>query len=259
MRQGVRDSLRPGAKPKKDADDNTGKGYLAESTSDPENLKGRPDDISFVIDHALADSALHADPDRIAVAGHSFGAYTTLAIAGMTVNLPGDPGHSFRDPRVKAGIAMSPQGSGAMRVAPGAWDHITMPVLLLTGTKDYGQGERIAAWRREPFDAIKAAAKNHDAWLMVITDATHMTFATSGRRPLRKNSDEEAGPHQRLILKAVDSFLDTHLKGDAAAMDWLQQAAAGHREDCTVETTEPVAAAKPEAPSSEPAPAPVGK
>ena len=251
VESGVRDRFRTRGRAK--AGDPPAKGYLEESTSDPENLKGRPADISFVIDHLVAEPALHADLDRIAVAGHSFGAYTTLAIAGMTVNLAGEPAHPLRDPRVKLGIAMSPQGSGAMRVETGAWDPITIPVLLLTGTKDYGQGERIAAWRRQPFDEIKKAGKNPDAWLMVITDATHMTFATSGSRPLRKNTDEEAGPHQQLILKTVDAFLDAHLLAKPNAMDWLKHAAAEHRADCTVETTAPVPAPAPKEPAAAPA------
>jgi predicted dienelactone hydrolase len=236
------------------------RGWLEESTSDPANLTSRPADISFVIDHLAADEPLHADTSRIAVAGHSFGAYTALAIAGMVVHLPDDPAHSFRDPRVKAAIAMSPQGSGAMHVRPGAWDGIQIPTLLLTGTRDYGQGQRIAAWRRQPFDEIKDAGTNRDAWLMVITGATHMTFATSGNRPLRKNTDGEAGPHQRLVLRAVDGFLDAHLRSQPEAMNWLQQAASEHRKDCTVETTA-VPAAKTSASAEEPASAaaPAGK
>ena len=61
------------------------------NTSDPDNLKNRPLDISFVIDHALADETLsrEIDSSRIGVAGHSFGAYTAMAVAGMLVDLPG--------------------------------------------------------------------------------------------------------------------------------------------------------------------------
>jgi hypothetical protein len=87
---------------------------------------------------------------------------------------------------------------------------------------------------------------------MVITDATHMTFATSGNRPLRRNTDDEAGPHQQLVLRAVDGFLDAHLRDTPAAMDWLTQAASSRRDDCTVETTAAVPAPPP---PKEPAPA----
>jgi predicted dienelactone hydrolase len=216
-----------------------GSNFLADSTSSPENLRNRPADVSFVIDRIAADAELAplADLGRIAVAGHSFGAYTSLAVAGMKVEIPGNPGLSFRDPRVKAAIAMSPQGSGAMRVQPGAWGSIDIPVLLLTGTRDYGQGARAAAWRREPFDSMKAAGAAKDAWLLVITDATHMTFSGPVTRLFRSNSDPAPSDHHRLILDATTSFLDVHLKGDAAAMGWLEEALKHPRADCTVEWT----------------------
>src|SRR5690606_3932098 len=92
----------------------------------------RPRDVSFVIDQMLARSADPQDPlhERIrpfliGVAGHSFGGYTALAIAGgfETLGLPPDP-------RVAAIAAIAP-GSGFFSDADLA--SIQVPPFLLSG------------------------------------------------------------------------------------------------------------------------------
>jgi len=217
---------------------------IAENTSDPENLRQRPRDVSFVIDQIAKDEELGpiADLDRVAVAGHSFGSYTSLAVAGMLVDLSGEKAGkgepaSFRDARVKAVVAMSPQGTGAMGIHAGAWEPITIPVMMLTGTKDYGQGERSAAWRREGFEGMKGAA----AWLVTITDATHMTFSDNAGLALRPGASAAAGheKHRALTLAVTTAFLDASLKGDAAAAEWMKGTLAGRHEGWVAERREP--------------------
>ncbi len=207
-------AVRPGA-------GGAGGGVIARNTSDPENLRNRPGDVAFVLDHVAADPALCAiaDLERVAVAGHSFGSYTAMACAGMLVDLPGAPDASFREERIKAAIAMSPQGTGAMGVDAGAWAGIEIPVLYLTGTKDYGQGERPAAWRREAFDA----SVRPDQYFVCITDATHMTFADNAGLRLRPGAkaDPRHAEHIGYVRMAALAFLDAHVRDDAAARVWL--------------------------------------
>ncbi|MGH7293266.1 MAG: alpha/beta hydrolase family protein, partial [Myxococcota bacterium] len=126
-------------------------GWMMTTVSDPENLRNRPRDITFVIDQLATHAIIGpiVDMQKIGVAGHSFGAYTAMAIGGMTVDLADGKGRSFRDERVKAVLPMSPEGSGTMGIAAGAWEKFGVPALFLTGTKDYGSGARSAAWRRE--------------------------------------------------------------------------------------------------------------
>jgi predicted dienelactone hydrolase len=77
------------------------------------NLTNRPLDVSFAIDELerlnREDSLLknRLDLQRVGVAGHSFGAYTALAVAGETFPAPLGGKVSFADRRVKAAIAMS--------------------------------------------------------------------------------------------------------------------------------------------------------
>jgi predicted dienelactone hydrolase len=204
-------------------------GPVMESIGDPDNLRHRPLDVSFVIDRALADDATAdlVDAGRIGVAGHSFGAYTALAVGGLTIDLPGNGpagrGVSFADPRVRAVVAMSPQGSGVMGITPGSWRAVAVPVLFLTGTRDYGAGERAAAWRREGFDAVRG----RDACLVVITDATHFTFGGA-----RTGVDSR---HLDLVRSLAAAFFDAYLRDDAAAARFLREFAAGKHADCTAE------------------------
>jgi predicted dienelactone hydrolase len=202
-------------------------GLVARNTSDPDNLRNRPRDISFVIDRALADPALAklVDAERIGVAGHSFGAYTAMAVAGMTVDLPEGRDRSFRDARVKAVLPMSPQGRGAMGVDAGAWDGVAAPVFFLTGTEDYGQGERSEKWRREAFDAVSGV----DAYLMVLDGGTHSTFG--GRDRLNRRHRQ----HIELIESAATAFFDAKLREDPTAAAWLKATFGVEHKDCTAE------------------------
>lgn len=183
---------------------------------DPANLAARPRDVSFAIDRALA-AGLGVDPERIAVAGHSFGAYTALAVAGAKVDLPGEPDRSFRDERVRAALALSPQGAGSMGLDARAWDGVAIPVMLLTGTRDEGAHGQDAVWREEPFRALAARADAPPAYLGVIEDATHMAFGDERGglvERLRGGRDER---HHGWILALADDFLDAFLAGDAVA------------------------------------------
>lgn len=220
LRERVKRRVERGRKEKDDP-----MGFLKDNTSDPDNLKNRPADVSFVIDQLSKDEKLApvADVEHVGVGGHSFGAYTTFAVAGMTIDLPdgGAKGVSFRDPRVKAGVAMSPQGAGAMGITASSWDTMAAPVLSLTGTKDYGQGERAAAWRREGFDTTRSAA----AMLVVIRDAAHGTFSdfAGSKRTGGEGPGKDHAQHIRYTKMVTTAYFDAYVRGDQSALAWLAE------------------------------------
>ena len=87
---------------------------LDKAIVNPQNIHNRPLDVTFAIDQVVKlnedDSVFKGrlDLEHIGMAGHSFGSFTTLAIAGQVfARSPGGP-VSWADPRVKAAIAMSP-------------------------------------------------------------------------------------------------------------------------------------------------------
>lgn len=229
-------------------------GWVPAALEDPANLENRPKDVSFVIDRLTqADSPFRVDPSRIGVAGHSFGASTAMAVGGMKVDLDDASGspRSFTDPRVGAVVAMSPQGTGTMGIAPGAWDGFDTPVMLLTGTRDKAPGGRPPRWRRTAFDQISSA----DRYLVTLIGATHLTFGGRGAVTAEEGggtdgaaSDflgdlREALPagarsrshHVRVIDALVCAFFDYYLNDRAEAGNWLREYAEERHFDARAE------------------------
>ena len=184
----------------------------------------RPRDISFVLDRLLAEPCWRnrLDADRIAVAGHSFGAYTAHAVVGVIVDLPDRRGVSFTDARVKAAIAMSPQSPGKLGLRPDSWSRIDRPAMVITGTHDIEYGVGTADRRRMSFDGTPG----RDQYLLTIRDATHATF--SDHQPPRLRVKPRDPAHHDYVLMATTAFLDTYLRRDPAAQAWLLSGALAH-------------------------------
>lgn len=142
----------------------------------PEQLMARLLDVSFVLNeiekrHSAKQDLWHlARPTQVGLAGHSFGAHTTMGMAGQ--RYPGFEGVS--EPRLSSFIAFSPT-IPMVGSAQRAFERLSRPVLSITGTRDsdvVGVGatpeRRIAV-----FAALPSGDKAH----LVLKDADHMTFA----------------------------------------------------------------------------------
>lgn len=186
----------------------------------------RTRDVSFIITHMteanagkLTDKTLapfkgKVDLQHVGMAGHSFGALTTLMIAGEGEAQLG--ALAVNDPRVTAAIAMSPQPSKSPDQKK-AFGSIKIPVLHLTGTLDdapVGVSDVKAAQRRIPYDSSSFS----DTSLVIFNGATHMTFSARALAPTaaEKNIDS-------LIKQSTTAFWDAHLKSDPKAAAWLEK------------------------------------
>ena len=192
---------------------------LRKSAANLANATNRPLDVSFAIDQLeklnREQSSLkqRLDLKRLGVAGHSFGAFTTLAIAGETFFAPGGRPVSLADPRVKAAIPMSAPVSGKVRLDE-AFGSIKIPCLHMTGTRDSSPlGVTSPEERRLPFDHSNAS----DQFLITFKDGDHMIF--SGRGWMLGGEKDEF--FQKFIRMSSTAFWDAYLKEDRRAQAWL--------------------------------------
>ena len=179
------------------------RGYrqLYRAVKQKENWIARPLDVSFVLDQLA--SRADADLERVAVVGHSAGAFTAFAVAGMRTA----GGETMRDPRVKVIVPMSmPKMDGV--VAENGYDAIDVPVLNMTGTRDTSLIYRtFPRHRRIPFASTRASRQ----FLITLQGATHNTFSNVTDR------------QHELIVSLTSAFLDAWLNGDAAARAWFEE------------------------------------
>lgn len=181
------------------------------------NLALRADDVHFAIDELTrrnqSDPILSgkADLTKIAIAGHSFGAGTALAVAGQNFGTRGNG----TDPRIKAAIYLCPPVGAGSKLNPGrAYGSIKIPGMLLTGTEDNSPiGNTSAEDRRIPFDGISVPHQ----YLLNFIGANHMVFGGSSFRAPGPNDDRM----HAYIDEVTRRFLDAYLKGDKQAQAFL--------------------------------------
>jgi predicted dienelactone hydrolase len=176
--------------------------HLYRAVKQKENWINRVLDVTFVLDRLAGDS--RADLDRVAVAGHSAGAFTAFGAGGLRTA----DGSSLRDPRVKAIIPISmPRLDGV--VPPGGYDDIRIPTLNMTGTCDASLIYRtLPRHRRIPFE--RTAASGH--YLVTIEGVNHDTFSNATDR------------HHPLIAALMTHFLRAFLLEDEEARAWFDEA-----------------------------------
>jgi predicted dienelactone hydrolase len=116
------------------------------------------------------------DHTRIGVGGHSYGAFTAMLLGGAKTF--STPPVSGADPRVKAIVAMSPQGVASNRgLTAESWRDVHVPAMFMTGTRDYGANETESPdWRRTAYENSPAG----DKYFVLIRNAGHMTFTGLG-------------------------------------------------------------------------------
>lgn len=206
---------------------------LTRAVTDPVVVEGRPRQVSHVIDR-LAELerqvpalAGRLDRERIGVGGHSYGAWTAMALAGQRVALAGRTGTVFADPRPRAFVALSPQGRNRAS-DENAWAGIARPVLAMTGSRDEqpaflrssgatGDTGHDGAWRAESFRFMPPGNK----FLVWIEGAAHTTFA-DGAAARMLGEDPRIDPrHRQAILDSTLAFWDAQLRGDPRARAWL--------------------------------------
>jgi dienelactone hydrolase len=193
-----------------------GAGGLLAGLNDPDRIADRVADLVLVLD-SLAEIEKTTPPlegridaKRVGVGGHSFGAYTAMLIGGVTVDLGGERGRSFRDRRVSCILPISAQGTGQQGLSEGSWAGLTIPMMTITGTRDRGAGGQGVDWKQEPYAFSPPGSK----YLVVIDGANHFSFGGGlGAR----------GSGVTDVVKLTSTlFWDAFLKDSEPARTYLQ-------------------------------------
>jgi predicted dienelactone hydrolase len=178
------------------APDHVGNTFGDASATAADSARVRPMDVSRTLDALLAATdawpesllAFSADAARVGVAGHSFGGFTALRVAGATIDVArgdalcaADPGQtlcagwptsapfpaSALDSRFRAALPQAPGGAAAIDAGFAAID---VPVMLQAGTDD--QTTPFASEAEAPFARLGDGAQ-----LLVLEGAGHFTFS----------------------------------------------------------------------------------
>ncbi|MFK7894455.1 MAG: alpha/beta hydrolase family protein [Myxococcota bacterium] len=164
-----------------------------ESADGATHRADRPKDVSFVID-ALQSGLLQMPfdfegsliLDRFGHSGHSYGAYTSMALAGGQYAFA----PNFRDARIVAFAPVSPQGAGqfgAYDLGPpnNTWSEINLPMLNIVGGDEIDTNAigtiQEAGWRLTPFERYPMVG---DKFQIILPDQDHADLGAFPSEPV---------------------------------------------------------------------------
>lgn len=183
------------------------------------DLRSRIDDCLWILANIPAietklDHAGLIDDSRTAIAGHSAGAMTTQALAGLRLSPPmARRARSLADGTdFDAYIIISGQGTTRPSLNEQSWSGFNRPTLVLSGTEDVSQvSDETPESRRHPYEYAPPGDKH----LIHITGATHSSYQGA----TAPNADAER--IEALTTHATLAFLDLYLKHNKSAQTWL--------------------------------------
>lgn len=200
---------------------------LKEMIHDSNEVLGRPKDVSFAINQATQWNQEHQklkgrlDLRHVGILGHSFGAFTTMVVAGMRPALnwiepkvaPGSGlGPNLSDQRVKCGIALSPQAPGEPFFLKDSYSSLRVPLMGMSGTKDKQHNGQPPIARYESFKLWpEMQKKNLFVWL---GNASHLDFTDSTGGDVRGRESSNRADVQNVVRPATLMFFNKCLKND---------------------------------------------
>jgi alpha-beta hydrolase superfamily lysophospholipase len=181
-------------------------------------LLDRGRDLSFCLDKLEAGSfgkeiGEKIDLENVALAGHSFGALTAQAMAGVAVRDSEGKEIPVEDERFDAFIAMSPYGDSLpthlLGMDPETYSRMDKPFLSLSGDLDsLFTGREGPEVHLDPFHGAGSPNKYH----VVIGNTFHASFAQVFGL---------LGPTKDMTCSTSLAFLDANLKNDAEGASYL--------------------------------------
>ena len=218
---------------------------LKNEVSPPSELINRPKDIQFLLNHLESNYNTQINLNQIGILGQSYGAYTSLAIAGAEINyervtercatqetamvlnfsvllqcqllrLPRKD-YNFNDPRIKAVFAINPLTS--IIFGQEGLEKIDVPTLLVTGNAD--TVTPALAEQIRPFTWLETPEK----YLVLLKRGTHFSTLAEGAEEGLPVPEEAIGPDpaiaQDYIRALSTAFFKTYLSDEGNYKDYL--------------------------------------
>jgi predicted dienelactone hydrolase len=156
-----------------------------------------------------------ADKQRVGLVGHSFGALTILAVAGVPVLDPSGQPLPLDDARFRAFVCMSPYGDSfpAQRLGMTAsgYARIERPILFMSGDRDdlwtVGRGPHT---HLGPYHWVSTPDRYH----LLISDTKHSDFSEILGRIKKRTAT--------MVNSTTTAFLDAYLREDDSARHYLR-------------------------------------
>ncbi|HYE63076.1 MAG TPA: hypothetical protein VD997_13855 [Phycisphaerales bacterium] len=206
---------------------------LSERVADCTLILDKAADISALVEKA-GGTPFTVDMQKVAVAGHSAGAFTAqlcagVKVRGVSVGKTGQGLISIGDDRFKAAVIISGQGTASLALAESSWDAVKVPLLVFSGSLDgspEGMGNETPATRRHPFEKSRGTTNGGPpAYLLYIEGATHGAYqGKPGAGDRLNKADDKPTPASDVgaaTNAAVLTFLNAHLRDDAESLKTL--------------------------------------
>jgi len=193
----------------------------------------RPLDISAILDERAEigawfnqETGKQLDGTRIVVMGWSGGSIAPLSLLGGRRQVsPTSPVYTAADDRVRAAIALSPQGPGFSGAFDNGTDHtwrdITKPVLVATGVNDVkpDNPELLGSIRRQAWEKLPGGNGNQRLLYSLLPVGTggHGTFNLDDIN----STDMSVRRFSVALSSAARAFLDVEMKDSVRAAAYL--------------------------------------
>ncbi|WP_102935749.1 alpha/beta hydrolase family protein [Streptomyces malaysiensis] len=210
-------------------------GLAPDDPRTPRVWRIRTDDLTGVLDHLDTIEAEvpglvgRIDHDRVAVAGHSWGAQSASTLVGArVVDADGTPGESMADPRVRAAVLLCLPGTGGDDLSPPAAQHfpfmspdfseLKAPSLIVAGDRDQSPlTVRGPDWFTDGYRLSPGATD-----LLTLFGAEHGLGGIQGSNDTR--TTDENPERVALVQQATLAYLRTSLGLDAQAWPAAREA-----------------------------------
>ncbi|WP_433579275.1 alpha/beta hydrolase family protein [Nocardia brasiliensis] len=193
----------------------------------------RVQDVRRVLDEldrvlaAVPGLGARIDPERIAVAGHSWGGQTVgMLLGARVIGADGTPGPDLTDRRVKAGVLLATTGRGGADLSPFAAEHfpfmspdfdqLRTPTLVIAGDHDQSAlSTRGPDWFTDVYTDSPGARS-----LLTLFGGEHMLGGIHGYHAA--DTTDENPDRVALVRRAAWAYLRDALALDATAWHEIQ-------------------------------------